>query len=147
MEFDKLFNPTQPVTRCGVQKWKPPHADCYKINVDASFNLEMGKGGWGFIACDCNGRFLEGAAGNIIRAASALQAEALGILRSIERVAELGMTRIMIETDAEILGRALTSEEYDGSSDGGLFRQIREFMSLQFVFCSVSVCPGCVTGS
>ena len=56
-------------------------------------------------------------------------------------MAELGMTRIMIETDAEILGRALTSEEYDGSSDGGLFRQIREFMSLQFVFCSVSVCP------
>ena len=57
------------------------------------------------------------------------------------------MTRIMIETDAEILGRALTSEEYDRSSDGGLFRQIREFMCLQFVFCSVSICPGCVTGS
>jgi len=141
MEFDKLFNPEQPVTRSGIQKWKPPHADCYKINVDASFNPETKKEGWGFIARDCNGRFLEGGARNIIRAASALQAEALGILRSIERVAELGMTRIIIETDAEILGRALTSEEYDRGSDGGLFRQIRNLMDSQFVFCSVSVCP------
>ncbi|RLN24039.1 hypothetical protein C2845_PM07G05950 [Panicum miliaceum] len=62
MEFDKLFNPTQPVTRSENQKWKPPYADHYKVNVDASFNPETKKGGWGFIARDCDGRFLEGGA-------------------------------------------------------------------------------------
>jgi hypothetical protein len=39
-------------------------------------------------------------------------------------VADLGMTRIILETDTAIMGRALASEEYDRSSNGGLFRKI-----------------------
>jgi ribonuclease HI len=96
-------------------------------------------GGWGFVARDCNGNFLEGGAGNFQHVASALQAEAMAIVKSIERVVDLGMTRIILETDAAIMGRALVSEEYDRSQNGGLFRKIRDLMCCHFTQCTVSV--------
>jgi hypothetical protein len=45
----------------------------YEINVDASFYVDTGCGGCGFMARDCDGNFLEGA-GNITKCASAIQA-------------------------------------------------------------------------
>ena len=50
------------------------------------------------------------------------------------------MTKIVLETDASIVGRALMSTDFDRSPNGCLFRQIHELMMSQFVFCSVSVC-------
>ena len=46
--------------------------DVYKINVDASFHEKTKQGGWGFVARDYKGNFLEGGAGMIVRAANAL---------------------------------------------------------------------------
>ncbi|RLN12582.1 hypothetical protein C2845_PM09G13770 [Panicum miliaceum] len=85
--------------------------------------------------------FLEGGAGSFPRVASALQAETLAVLRSLQRAAELEMTRLVIETDAATVGRALRSTDLDRSPNGCLFSQIREFMMSQFIHCFVSVCP------
>ena len=141
MDIAKLGNPSHVVPRTIILKWKPPPADCYKVNVDASFHPRTMTGGWGFVVRDCSGNFLEAGAGNFLNVASALQAEALAILRSIERVADLGMTRIILETDAATLGQALRSEVYDRSPNGALFRQIRDVMCSHFIQCTVSVCP------
>jgi hypothetical protein len=51
--------------------WKPPPDEVYEQNVDASFLCSSGKGGWGFVVRN-HGQFLEGGAGSIIRASSAL---------------------------------------------------------------------------
>ena len=69
-----------------------------------------------------------------------MQAETLAVTHSLQQAAELGMTRIVLETDAAIVGRALMSTELDRSPNGCLFRQIHELMMSQFVFCYVSVC-------
>lgn len=62
-------------------------------------------------------------------------------MRSLERAAELGMTRIVLETDAALVAKAITSTELDRSTFGCLFRQIHKFMVSYFVHCSVVVCP------
>uniref|UniRef100_K3Y2V9 RNase H type-1 domain-containing protein n=1 Tax=Setaria italica TaxID=4555 RepID=K3Y2V9_SETIT len=141
MEFEKLAN--QSIIKIGTpcSRWKPPPANYYKINVDASFYDSSKQGGWGFISHDCEGNFLEEGAGNVPRVASALQAETLGVLRSLERAAELGMTRIILETDAGVVGKAIMSSELDRSPNGYLFRQIRELIMPHFVHCIVTVCP------
>lgn len=141
MEFAKLANHCSSDAQVSVPKWKPPPMGFYKINVDASFHASTNQAGWGFVARDQEGRFLEGGAGSISRAANALHAETLGILRSLERVADLGMTRIIIETDVTTVGKAITSTELDRSIYGCLFRQIRELMMSHFVQCRVAVCP------
>ncbi|WVZ54295.1 hypothetical protein U9M48_005117 [Paspalum notatum var. saurae] len=119
-------------------RWRPPPADYYKINVDASYHEVSKQGGWGFVARDANGIFLEGGAGSILHVADAQQAETLGVLRSLERIVELGMTRIILETDSSTVGRAITSSEFDRSPNGCLFRQIRDFIASNFVQCTVN---------
>lgn len=104
MEFDKIFNSSHKIARAPLLKWRPPPPECYKINVDVSFYPVTMTGGWGFVARDCDGNFLEVGAGNFLHVASAIHAEALAILKAIERVADLGMNKIILETDAAIMG-------------------------------------------
>ena len=140
MEFEKMANRCITKPNIPAPKWKPPPVDHYKINVDASFFESTRARGWGFVVRDCEGKFLEGGAGSFPRVANALQAETLVVKYSLQRAADLGMTRIVLETDASIVGRALMSTDFDRSPNGCLFRQIHELMMSQFAFCSVSVC-------
>ena len=88
-----------------------------------------------------NGEFLEGGCGHLERVTSSLHAEALAAFKSLQRVAHLGMTRIVLETDATNLERGLRSNELDRSLEGGLFRQIRDFIHHSFAQCVVRACP------
>jgi ribonuclease HI len=102
-----------------------PQEEHYKLNVDVAFSTLTMKRGWGYVARDNTGSVLDIGAGSIQRAASALHAEALAAFHGLSRAAQLGMTRIQLETDASNLGKALTTECLDNSSEGALFRQIR----------------------
>jgi hypothetical protein len=62
------------------ETWKPPPDDVYKINVDASFQAETKKWGWGFIVRNKPGNFLKGGIGNLSRVACPLQTEALAVI-------------------------------------------------------------------
>lgn len=141
MKFLELANQDKPVGTTPCHRWKPPPPNFYKINIDESFQPETKRGGSGFVARRTNGSFVEGGMGNIFRAASALHAESLGAFWSLKRVAELGMSNIILETDASVLGQALTSDVMDRSPYGGLFRQIGNLIVSQFEECIVSVCP------
>jgi ribonuclease HI len=124
-----------------VPRWKAPPADYYKVNVDASFHAATMRGGWGFVVRGSNGEVLEAGAGNLSRVSGALQAETLAVQRSLERVAQLGMSRIILEIDAATLGTALTSMEMDRSPNGCLFKQIREFLPMGLVTWSqIHIC-------
>ncbi|WVZ50515.1 hypothetical protein U9M48_001761 [Paspalum notatum var. saurae] len=63
MEFEKLATKGRDNVKAFAAKWEPPPIEIYKINVDASFHASSGQGGWGFVARDCGGVYLEGGAG------------------------------------------------------------------------------------
>lgn len=115
MEFEKLKKQEKHEQTTPILNWVPPGQDAYKLNVDASYIASSGRGGWGYVLRDHVGAFLDGRAGSIPRAASVIQAEAFAALQRLERAAELGMSRVILETDAANLGRVLLSEELDGS--------------------------------
>ncbi|OQU93325.1 hypothetical protein SORBI_3001G521001 [Sorghum bicolor] len=81
-----------------------------------------------------------GGVGNISRVTCPLQAEALAALYALQHAAQLGMTNVILETDASMLGYALKSTDLDRSPLGALFIQIRELMFFQFNSCKISVC-------
>ena len=62
-------------------------------------------------------------AGNINRASSVMQTEAAAALKAIQMVAHLGMTHIILETDASCFASALRSKEIDRSPVGCLVRR------------------------
>jgi len=68
------------------------------------------------------GEFLEGSCGNLSRVATPFQAEALATLHSLERISQLGMSRIILETDVSDLVRGLTSSDLDQIVDGSLLK-------------------------
>jgi len=140
-DFEKLKKQEGGKTPKKQHKWEPPQPGFFKINIDASFQAKSGKGGWGFVARGNNGEFLERGCGHLERVTSSLYAEALAALKSLQRVAHLGMTRIVLETDATNLERGLRSNELDRSLEGGLFRQIRDFIHHSFAQCVVRACP------
>ena len=89
---------------------------------------------------DTCGDVLVAGAGNIRYAASVLQTEATAALQGIQHAANLGMTHIILETDATTLALALSSMERDRSTIGSLIHQIRDHMLYDFNSCKVSVC-------
>ena len=57
------------------------------------------------------------------------------------RVSQLGISRIILETDASDLVRGLTSTDLDQSVDGSLLKQIRDFIDSSFDQCVIRHCP------
>lgn len=112
MKFKMMVNMCIAKLNVPAHRWKPPPVDHYKINADASFESTRA-GGWGFVVRDCEGNFLEGGAGSFSGVASALQAETLAVMRSLQRASELGMTRIVVETDAATVERAHMSTDLE----------------------------------
>ena len=77
------------------------------------------------------------AVGNLCRVTTSFQAKALAALYSLEIAALLGMTRIILETDAIEFMRGLTSEDLDHSVDGVLLKQIRDLIESDFIYCEI----------
>jgi hypothetical protein len=113
----------------------------YKINIDGAFRAATNQGGWGFVARNNLGEFLEGGYDNLCRVATSFQAETLAALYSLQRVVQLDMSRIILETDATELVRGLTSLDLDQSVDGCLLKQIRDFIGFSFDHCDIWHCP------
>ncbi|GJN09802.1 hypothetical protein PR202_ga27842 [Eleusine coracana subsp. coracana] len=62
--------------------------------------------------------------GSLVKVSSALQAETLAALAGLERAAVLGMNRVHLETDAVVLGQALSSSVMDLSLYGAIAQDL-----------------------
>jgi len=59
-DFEKLRKKETEKGQKQEHKWEPPQPGCYKINIDPAFRAKSNTGGWGFVARDNTGEFLEG---------------------------------------------------------------------------------------
>lgn len=112
-EFERLTQHKGTKESMPQARWRPPDVNLYKLNTDASFLSSSGRGGWGYVARDQHGTFLDRGAGNITRVSSALQAEATAAWQGLQRSAAVGMSSVILQTDAANLGRALSSTDLD----------------------------------
>lgn len=70
-----------------------------------------------------------------------LQAEAEACLHAITAAQGWGMANIVVETDSCELVQAVTTQRYDLSPSGALFREIKAFVSLNFSSFKFVHCP------
>ena len=141
MEFEKLHNLEKKVMPAAAgSSWNPPPDDIYKINSYCSFDPNKRIGGYGFVVRNMNGEVLVAGAGNISYASSALHTKAIAAYKSVLHAAQLGMSRIILETDSIVHANALKSPNLDRSIIGALIVQIRDIMQTEFSFCDVSFC-------
>lgn len=140
-EFLQFFGadkkPTVQTTVC----WQKPPPDHLKINVDGSFNKENSAGGWGYVIRDSDGDMVIAGAGRLEHAQDALHSEAEACVQGLYKAQELGMGKIMMETDAMQLVQAIKTAKYDLSPNGVIFREIKAFVSLNFSSFQIEHCP------
>ena len=110
------------------------------MNVDTTFDSQSNTGAWGFIVRYGAGDFIAAAAGKLAHIRDPLHAEAEASLEAIEAAADLGVQRVVFESDCQVLVNALKSKEFDVAEVGVLIREARSlccasFESAEFTFC------------
>jgi hypothetical protein len=108
----------------GTPRWKPPEGDVLKINFDGAFDPVSHSGGWGFVVRNSLGEVVGAAAGRLDHVNEALQAEAEACSRALSIVQKWGISRIVLESDSQILVRAINLDEDDRGPNGVLFKEI-----------------------
>ena len=147
-EFSKsVMKPVQVPPQDKVT-WKRPPPDGVKVNFDASYHADTGRGAWGGVAHTDQGEFLAAKAGTLEHLTRPLHAEALACVLTTEASAELGIHRMILESDSQVLVHALNSGEYERALIGVLLRETRSichanFESFSYSFCNKN-CNNCI---
>ncbi|KAF8692974.1 hypothetical protein HU200_039339 [Digitaria exilis] len=127
-------------TGADVAAWRLPDIDVLKINFDGAFIKETRKGAWGFIIRDHHGTGVAAGTGALINLYDALHAEVHACLEVLRQASAMGISRIVLETDSLNLQTALTSEAFDRSPGGWLFREARHLLLLGFDVQTICHC-------
>jgi ribonuclease HI len=80
-----------------------PPATWLKINSDGAFLAKEGRGAWGYVIRGEEGDVIAAGAGYLEHVRDALYAEAYASFQVIRATAEIGMTKVILETDSMIL--------------------------------------------
>ena len=107
--------------------WRKPPRGFLKLNWDASFLPSSLSGSWGFLVRDSEGDVVVSGRGKIDHLLNAFKAELIACLHGIQSAVDLGIGRLIVETDAKMV-QAITTNEYDDAAIGVLI--ITEIMSL-----------------
>ena len=116
-----------------VQRWARPPEGHLKLNCDASFIPERKCGGWGFLTRDSDGDVVLSGWGRVNHLLNAFQAEAIACLQGVQAACNLGIGRLILETDALKVKLALSTEENDLSLAGGIVEELKFIVSTSFV--------------
>lgn len=122
-------------------RWTPPLEDMTKVNVDAAFNVRSGHGGWGMICRNSSSDIQFAAAGSVNHLTSALHAETVALMEAVKLADQLGIGRVIFETDSLSLQQAIGSSSFDLSPFGHLFREIKFKMHTQFIVAEIYHVP------
>lgn len=92
-----------------TQKWSPPEQGRLKINVDAAIRMEAEIYTLGMVVRDWQGRFIAGKVMKLRNFDSVFAAEARGVCKALEWAVEMGVQFVTIETDCQLVVRAIQS--------------------------------------
>lgn len=124
-----------------VQKWTKPPPGVFKINADGAFDSKSSHGGWGFIIRDDQGSMVKASAANKKHLLDPLHAELLACLAGVRMAALMGLSQVILETDAALVNSALEGDEYRLSAWGGIITEIRLLLMTEFNSFSICKCP------
>ena len=138
LEYMQIFGRTADKPRS--DKWQPPADSEYKINVDGSFVAGQDHAGWGVAARTAAGRLVCPRAGRTENIHDAFAAEADAMSHAINMAADLGMVRVVFETDSQLLAEALDLWMVDSSAYAAVIEDMKYQLKLLFSKFSISVC-------
>lgn len=98
--------------------------------MDGAFCSDDNTGGWGCLARDASCEVLFAAAGFIQHVTEALQSEGHALLQGLSIADQLGMGRVVFETDCISLKKAVTTDEFDADPLGAMCLAMQNSISV-----------------
>ncbi|XP_062093342.1 uncharacterized protein LOC133799338 [Humulus lupulus] len=131
LEAQKYFHPSQMFQR-GVayqERWTKPHDGMMKINVDVSVHATENRFGFGCVARDSNGLFLEALCGRRRGKVSAVLGEALSIKEALSWIQRKDWANVIVESDCLVVVHAIQHQVQMFSPLGLIISDCCSFLS------------------
>jgi ribonuclease HI len=97
--------------------WTKPATGVYKLNIDAAFDSNSGRGASGAIIRDAGGNFMAAACDYTDRASDAESMEASALLAGLKLADQFNAQSLVVESDCmEVVMAVLNPNEYRGTS-------------------------------
>lgn len=94
-----------------TQKWHGPQPGMLKLNVDGAFLAQDDSGGWGYVIRDEDGAVIQSGAGRVDFACNPLHMELKACIQGVGAAIELGISHLVLETDAQQAVWAIQSDD------------------------------------
>ncbi|KAE8813318.1 Glutamyl-tRNA reductase 1, chloroplastic [Hordeum vulgare] len=138
IQYEQIY--CVPKAGLSPQRWRPPPDDMIKINVDGSFNPGQEGSGWGVIARDAEGAVIAARAGRQDHVYDAFAAEVYALAHAISCAAELGLVRVLFETDCTLLHEAMDFARVDASAYAAVIEDLKFQLKMWFSKHKITVC-------
>ncbi|KAF8694232.1 hypothetical protein HU200_038366 [Digitaria exilis] len=89
--------------------------------------------GWGAIVRDADGEVAVAGRGRIDHVMDSFQAELISCLQGAQAAADIGASRVVLETDAMMVKNAVNSNNYNLAAGGSLIAELKYVLSTNFV--------------
>jgi len=90
-------------------------------------------GSWGFLIRDHDGDVVLTGRGKLNHALSAFQTELISCLQSVQAAANLGVGKLILETDALMVQQAMRSDTFDAMPEGALVEELKFLARVNFI--------------
>ncbi|XP_073362904.1 uncharacterized protein [Aegilops tauschii subsp. strangulata] len=138
LEFLEIFG--KPADKPVPDKWRPPSQADYKINVDGSFVPGQNHAGWGVVVRTKDGNLAFARAGRQEHITNPFAAEISAMSHAVHIAADLGIVRVELETDSQLVAEALDMQKVDSSTYAAVIEDIKYHLKLWFSKVTISAC-------
>ncbi|XP_073363555.1 uncharacterized protein [Aegilops tauschii subsp. strangulata] len=120
--------------------WIPPPNDKIKLNIDGSHMPDETHAGWGVVARDAAGTILGARAGRKEFVPDAFAAEVHAMADAVSFAADMGMLRVIFETDCQLLAEAMDLGKVDSSAYSAIIEDTKLQLKLWFSHHEIMFC-------
>lgn len=89
-------------------------------------------GAWGYLIRECDGGVISSGYGKLENIGEAFHAEIIACLQALQRASDLGIQRVILETDASMVVQVAKSAELERSSASGLIWELKDLLAGNF---------------
>lgn len=111
-------------------RWRKQPEGFLKLNCDVSFIQESKSGSWGFLIRDHDEDVVMLGRGRINNVLSAFHDELIACLQGVQVASNIGIGKLILETDALNVQLALQSQSFDVRPEGGLIEELKSLSKL-----------------
>jgi ribonuclease HI len=128
-EWQAVQKPSNPIVPRATEHWLPPEVGWNKVNADGSYLASSNIGGCGVVLRDHHGEFSAGVCRFLTSVMDPEQAELMACKQAVVLAKDMGVDRIVLESDCMSALAKISGDGIDRSLHGHLVEEIKVLLA------------------